>query len=176
MNVIIPPFAPGCFGSALAFDDQAPVCSVCKFAESCRPLHEHNLQILRDRVGVKGKGSKKAKNPLVDRPPADPAKLTVPKKVQELVDKLDKSNLRVTESFTKGVNPFASSSSFLKIAGHLLLKLRQPLDRQTLAYAFTSKLGWTEGTADSHARMTIQALTHIGAVVNIDGLISLRRG
>jgi hypothetical protein len=176
MNVIIPSFAPGCFGSALAFEETAPVCAVCKFAETCRPLHFANLEILRERVGVTGKGSKKAKNPLAEKPAAHPAELTVPKKVMALVEKLDSSNLRVTENFAKGVNPFAGSSSFLKIAGHLLLKMRQPLDRHTLAYAFTTKLGWTEGTADSHTRMTIQALTHIGAVDNIDGLITLRRG
>ncbi|MBX4911400.1 hypothetical protein HJA82_29240 [Rhizobium bangladeshense] len=176
MNAIIPPFAPGCFGSALAYEETAPVCSICVFSETCRPLHERNLLILRERVGVKGKGSKKAKNPLTEKPSAHPAEMTVPKKVQALIEKLDRSNLRVTESFAKGINPFASSSNFLKIAGHLLLKMKQPLDRHTLAYAFASKLGWSEGTADSHARMAIQALTHIGAVHNVDGLITLRRG
>lgn len=173
----IPAFAPGCFGSALAFEETAPVCAVCKFADGCRPLHERNLAVLRERVGVRGKGSKKAKNPLASQPAAHPAEMTLPKKVQALVEKLDSSNLRVTENFAKGVNPFATQPGmgFLKIAGHLLLKLRQPLDRATLAYAFQAKLGWTAGTADSHARMAIQALTHIGAVSNIDGLITLRR-
>ncbi|TDW20531.1 hypothetical protein EV128_125161 [Rhizobium azibense] len=176
MTAYIPSFAPGCFGSALAYEETAPVCAVCKFAEACKPLHLTNLEILRERVGVKGKGNKDAKNPLVEKPTAGPAEMTVPKKVMALVEKLDSSNLRVTENFAKGVNPFAASSNFLKIAGHLLLKLKQPLDRQTLAYAYTTKLGWTEGTADSHARMAIQALTHIGAVNNIDGAIVLRRG
>ncbi|WP_276122599.1 hypothetical protein [Pararhizobium qamdonense] len=176
MTALIPPFAPGCYGSALAFEETAPVCAVCKFAETCRPLHLSNLQILRERVGVKGKGSKTAKNPLAsEKPPASPAELTVPKKVQALVEKLDSSNLCVTENFAKGVNPFTASANFLRIAGHLLLKLNKPLDRQTLAYAFTAKLGWTEGTADSHARMTLQALTHIGAVNSIDGAVTLRR-
>ncbi len=177
MTALIPPFAPGCFGSALAFEETAPVCTVCIFAESCRPLHERNLEILRERVGVEGKGSKKAKNPLASKPTAAPAEMTIPKKVQALIERLDRSNLRVTEHFAKGVNPFANQPGmgFLKIAGHLLLKLKEPLDRHTLAYAFQTKLGWTEGTADSHARMAIQALTHIGAVRNIDGLITLRR-
>ncbi len=177
MTAIIPAFAPGCFGSALAFEETAPVCAVCKFAEGCRPLHERNLDILRERVGVKGKGDKNAKNPLAEKPSAAPAEMTLPVKVQALVEKLDRSNLRVTEHFARGLNPFAGQPgmSFLKIAGHLLLKMKQPLDRAALAYAFQAKLGWTERTADSHARMAIQALSHIGAVNNIDGLITLRR-
>jgi hypothetical protein len=177
MTAIIPSFAPGCFGSALAFEEAAPVCSVCKFAEACRPLHESNLMILRERVGVKGKGNKNAKNPLVvDKPAAAPAELTLPKKVQALVEKLDNSSLFVTEKLKRGENPFSQPGmSFMKIAAHLLLKMTKPLDRPTLAYAFTAKLGWTDGTADSHARMAIQALTHIGAVENVDGLITLRR-
>ena len=176
MNAVIPPFSPGCFGSALAYEDTAPVCTACTFAEKCRPLHEHNLELLRERVGVKGKGSKTAKNPLAQKPAADPAALTVPKKVQALVDKLDSSGLRITEKLSRGVNPFADTQGmgYLKIAAHLLLRLKAPLDRQTLAYAYQTKLGWTEGTADSHARMTIQALTHIGAVRNIDGLITVK--
>lgn len=171
----IPPFAPGCYGSALAFDGESPVCQSCKFAQTCKVLHMENLAELRNRMGVKSKRANA--KPVVQQPTSAPAALTVPKKVQEIVDKLERAKIRVTEGFAEGRNPFMAlqGANFLKIAGHLLLKMDRPLDRQTLSFAYQQKLDFTEGTADSHARMAMQALIHIGAVHNIDGLIALRR-
>jgi hypothetical protein len=75
----------------------------------------------------------------------------------------------------KGENPFDGSMRFLKIVGFLLLRYQKPLTPTLLSAAFVSKLGWQKPTADAHARIAIQALTHIGAVDNNEGSITLRR-
>ncbi len=170
----IPDFAPGCYGSALAYDDAAPICQVCKFAGECKPLHLSNLEALQEALHIPKR--KTAVRREVEAPAASP-EMTLPVKVRALVDKLDRSSLRVTERLARGENPFLdTSSNFLKIVGHLLVRANRPLSRRDFAMAFQMKLHWTPGTADSHARMAMQALTHIGAVDEIDGAVIVRRG
>lgn len=169
----IPDFAPGCFGSALAYDDAAPICQVCKFAGECQPMHLTNLAALQTALSIPKRAT--AKREVEAQPVA--AEMTLPVKVRALVDKLDKSNLRVTERLARGENPFLdTSSNFLKVVGHLLVRSSRPLFRRDFAMAFQMKLHWAPGTADSHARMAMQALTHIGAVDEIDGAVIVRRG
>jgi hypothetical protein len=168
----IPDFSPGCFGSALAFDEAAPVCSVCAFAAQCKPIHELNLKTMRERLGIPApKITQRAK-----RDTADQQGMTVPVKTQALIEKIERAGIRVTESFASGLNPFTDmGSNFLKIVGHMLLKSPRPLARNDFAMAFQMKLNWSQGTADSHARMAMQALQYIGAVDEIDGTVTLRR-
>lgn len=169
----IPEFAPGCFGSALAYDDAAPICTVCKFSAECQPLHATNLKALRESLGIPDSGVRKRK---VENAPAGEAGMTMPVKTKALINRIEGAKLRVTESFANGVNPFANmGSNFLKIVGHLLLKSPRPLTRQDFAMAFQMKLNWSQGTADSHARMAIQALQYIGAIDEVDGAVKLRR-
>lgn len=164
----IPPFAPGCFGSALAYAENS-FCRACVFREQCEPMHKQNLTALRARFGIDTNPRKRAN--VLDG--ADG--LALPKKTQELVNRLDYGNLRITEKLAAGENPFETGLAFMKIACHLLLRLGRPFDRGTLSAAFAHKLNWKDGTADSHARMAIQALVHIGAVDLNDGYISLRK-
>lgn len=170
----IPPFAPGCFGSALTYDDTNSVCVACKFASACQPMHQEALVALRASFNITVKAKPTAPVTVDPARPAAPV-LAVPKKVQELLDRLDRSELNVVANLQAGINPFEHSVLYLRIACHLLLRLQKPLTQPLLAAAFASKLNWAQGTADAHARMTIQALAHIGAIDNRDGLITIRK-
>lgn len=179
----IPPFSPGCFGSAIAFKEDDVVCSACQFAGQCKPVHLATLQAMREKFGIKttqqltdervqarveAKAAKQA-------PPTDPTLMTVPKKVRELLERLDRGKYDVVAKLKKGENPFGSAIPYMMLACHLLLNFNTPVDKDFLSTAFVRKLGWQKGTADAHARMAIQALTHVGAVENRDGLITIRR-
>lgn len=173
MTDTIPAFSPGCFGSALAFQPDHSICSGCIFNAECEPMSRSNLLALRAHLGVTGDLAKKdvATKTILD----DTGELALPKKTQELVDKLDRSNLNIVEKMQRGENPFVGLLPYMRIAAHLLINLPRPLSRDTLAIAFVSKLNWQEGTAQAHARMAMQALRHIGAVDELDGAISIRR-
>ena len=51
----VPDFAPGCFGSALAFKADDAVCEGCIFKAQCQPVHLEALASLRARLGIKTK-------------------------------------------------------------------------------------------------------------------------
>ncbi|SCW95770.1 hypothetical protein [Ancylobacter rudongensis] len=171
----VPEFAPGCFGSALAYRETDSICTACVFAGRCKPLHLQAQAALRARFGIELTETQKRRIQRAANPPAHPAEMTVPKKVQALIDRFDNTNSRVAEQLGQGVNPFATTLPFMRIVCHLLLNYAKPIDRGLLATAFASRLNWQQDTAEAHARMAIQALTHIGAVDNIDGAIALRR-
>ncbi|QNG62624.1 hypothetical protein B1VFA_133 [Rhizobium phage B1VFA] len=178
----IPEFSPGCFGSAVAFKKDDTVCRGCKFAEFCEPAHLEAQAALRERYGIKTtqqvlsdqKQAREAEK-VARQASKDASVLVLPKKTQDLIDRLDRGNYDVKGKFSRGENPFGQSMRFMQIVGHLLLNLKDVrLNRQLLAAAFVKKLEWQQGTADAHARMAIQALEHIGAIANNDGVISLR--
>lgn len=177
----IPHFAPGCFGSALAFKEDDSVCMGCVFKAECQPIHLEARAALRARLGIKLPEEIKAARPAkpkVEFLDQSEAALALPVKVQELVDKLDRGGYDVVNKLQAGENPFGASLKFMKVAAHLLLgfaKANRPLDAEVLTTAFVKTLGWQESTAQAHTRMAIQALTHIGAVDNLQGKIVLRR-
>jgi hypothetical protein len=154
----------------MGFDDTAPICVVCTFRETCKPMHEANLVKLREACGIK----KVERRKKVTADPAQEGGLTVPKKTLELVDKFEQAGLSVTTALAEGKNPFAQTAMhFMTIASHLLLRLNRPLRQADLCMALQTKLHWTKGTADSHARMAIQALEYVGAVRVTEGGVRL---
>lgn len=171
MNV--PEFAPGCFGSAIAFKEEDVICRGCSLVEQCRPAHLHAKALLQERLGIspaERPAPKKAASPA----PVDPTTLTLPQKTRELLDRLDRGHYAINEKLGCGENPFSDAMPFMRVACHVLLHISRPVNRELLAAAFVKKLGWQQNTADAHARLAIQALTHVGAVENRDGLIMLR--
>ncbi|WLR90868.1 hypothetical protein [Shinella zoogloeoides] len=171
----VPNFSPGCFGSALAFQPENPICRACPFNAQCHPLHETNLAALRERFGIKTTRRGPKLKPAI-APISDPAMMVLPVKVRRLLEKLDTSSLRITEKLAQGVNPFEGKLPFMQIACHLLLRLGRPLPRPLLAQAFVQKLGWQQNTADAHARMAFQALAHVGAITDSEAGAVLKRG
>lgn len=171
----IPNFAPGCFGSALAFQTDNSVCRACPFADRCQPLHEQNLAALREKFGITAVRRGPKLKPAVS-PTGDGSEMVLPVKVRRLIEKLDTANLRVAENIAKRINPFEGKSPFMQIACHLLMNLKRPLDRQLLAMAFVQKLSWKQNTADAHARMALQALAHIGVITDTEAGAILKEG
>jgi len=163
----IPNFAPGCFGSALAFQPDNTICQACPFNSQCQPLHEQNLAALRQRFGIQPTRRGPKLKPAAS-PTDDPASMVLPVKVRRLIEKLDISDLRITEKIKQGINPFEGRSPFMQVACHLLMRLGRPLPRPLLAQALVQKLGWQKNTADAHARMAFQALAHIGVIVDTE--------
>jgi hypothetical protein len=164
----IPEFAPGCFGSALGFRGADMVCRACQFASACEPVHLMVQEQLREKFGIKPK-----LEPVAARPtPLDPAAIKLPKKVRDLLDRLDQGDFDIVGSLRRGANPFGATMPFMAVACHLLLRRAEPFGRDYLAAALSHKFGWQPETAQEHARIAIYALLHVGAVNSNDGLIS----
>lgn len=176
----IPHFAPGCFGSALAYKDEDSVCMGCVFKAQCQPIHLEARAALRARLGIKLPEEIKAARPAVTKvefKDQSPEALALPIKVQELINKLDEGGYNVIENMRAGINPFGAAMKHMKIACHLLLRmpLDKGIDQGLLTTMFVKHLGWAENTSAAQARQVVQALTHIGLVDNNQGTIFLRR-
>jgi hypothetical protein len=180
----IPAFSPGCFGSAIAFKSDDAACTSCQFYARCQVVSEIARDALRERYGIlttqqaisdRIRKREEAKAEKERQASADPTLLTVPKKVRELLERLDRGNYDIVGKLKRGVNPFGSAMPWMAIACHLLIHHDQRVDREFISVALERKLGWKKGTADAHARMAIQALTHVGAVDTLDGTIVIRK-
>ncbi|MCP1540015.1 hypothetical protein [Methylorubrum extorquens] len=170
---------PGCYGFALSFRAEAPECIACPFAADCEQAGAEQLARRRAELGivVKEKKPKVMRAPRVA--PADghaTAVLTdgLPKKVEELLTRIERAGIRVTEALAKRENPFTASPQFLRVTCHLLLNMQAGIDRKTLKVAFEKKLGWSEGTAAAHATQAFQALTALGAATEQNGRLVLK--
>lgn len=173
MNTI-PAFAPGCFGSALAFQATTPTCLACEFAAQCKPLHEINFKRLHGDVVL----SKRRKFEMDESTPENPnpGALSLPKKVQEEVDRIDELGLNIRDSLNLGKNPFSASfKKYLYVASHLLMKMQQPLRQEVLCAAYIGRLGYDKISAQALSRQAIQIFRHTGVVDEIDGGFILRR-
>jgi hypothetical protein len=178
----IPQLSPGCFGSAVAFKKDDTVCRGCKFAQLCEPAHLNAQKALRDRYGIKttqevltDRAKARAEEKALREASRDAAALVLPKKTQELIDRLDRGSYDVKGKLSRGENPFGASMRFMQMAAHILLRMPGDITRATIASAYVRKFEWQQGTADAHARMAIQALEHVGAIINNDGIVSVRR-
>lgn len=178
----IPKFSPGCFGSALAFKKDDTVCRSCVYASQCELAHLEARDQLRARYGIKPSAELYAERrqemaaaKLAQEQAVAADALALPKKTVELLARLDRGQYDVVGKLGRGENPFGSAIPFMRVVCHLLLK-GLLLNQATLTTAFAQKFEWQQQTAAAHARMAIQALDHIGAVQNNDGVISLRRG
>ncbi len=103
--------------------------------------------------------------------------MTLPKKVRELLNKLDVEDLDIVGKLKNGVNPFAGIDRYryMMVACHLVMRLKVPVTQKVLSAGLIKSMNWSEGTADAHARMAVQALCHVGAIENNDGILSVRR-
>ncbi len=169
---------PGCFGYALSFREDAAECISCPFAAECQAVGAAQLLRRREELGIKEKPTK----PKVVRQPKPPAQIHatgvltegLPKKVEELLGRIERAGISVTAALARGENPFTTSPAFLRVTCHLLLHMRAGIDRTTLKTAFVRKLGWSEGTAAAHATQAFQALTALGAAAESNGRLTLR--
>jgi hypothetical protein len=167
--------APGCFGSALTFKSTAPECISCQFATKCEPISTDRLAKLRAKFGItppERQKSSRVQNG-VQREHARPT-FTLSTKATELLNRIEKEGIRVTESLSRRQNPFNSRPAFMKITCHLLLAMEDGLTRDILVAAFERKLNWANNTARTHALLATQVLTALGATHEINGRLKLR--
>lgn len=168
----IPEFAPGCFGSALAFKPNEGICTACVFRQQCEPAHQIAFEALRAELGIDTPATRgrpavveQSRRDLFER---DPSAMTLPKKVQDLIARIDRGNYEVRANLSRNVNPFTGKIPFLSIITELLLRYGKPVTVPVLTIAFVMKLEWQEDTAKAHARIGLAALKHLG-IVEQDG-------
>ncbi|TXN07949.1 hypothetical protein FV222_01560 [Methylobacterium sp. WL103] len=172
--------APGCYGFALSFKAGSPECSTCPFAGQCEITGAEQLARRRLELGITVR-EKRVRKPVAETEVAVAAigqvlTDTLPKKVDELIQRIEKAGIRVTEALREGRNPFLNEKpAFLRVACHLILHMPQGIDRKTLSIAFQKKLNWSEGTAAAHATQAFQALSHLGAAHEANGRLTLSR-
>lgn len=167
----VPDFAPGCFGSALAFSEKDAICRNCVFSQGCESAHKIAKAELRSRFGITVRESKK---PLADVCANEPT-TTLPKKTQALFDRINGANYDIVGKLRSGVNPFGESMRFMAVACQLLLKVPN-VKQSTITAGCVYKLGCQEDTAEAYARTAIQILSHVGAIDSNDGVITIRKG
>jgi hypothetical protein len=171
-----PLYAPGCFGSALAFKKADLICSNCPFALACEPVHVTNITILRSKYGL----NPICLSPVLEIEPvpvAEPLAINLPEKVKALLRTLDNGNYNVCGSLLDGINPFGAALPFMAVACHVLLHMRRlekSSTRDMMTTAMMTKFSWQKSTAGEHARIAIYALLHVGAIESNDGLLKIR--
>ena len=163
--------APGCFGISLLYRKETPECATCPFAGQCEPLALAQLARLRAEMGIVEPASKKVPKA------ADPTagKLTLPVKVQELINAIDRAKLNVGEALRRGINPFTAKFPFLRITAHVLIKRQGSIKRAEIAEAIALVMKVGESTADAYALQASHALRAIGVADEINGVVRLKR-
>jgi len=170
----VPDFAPGCFGSVIAFSASDAICKNCPFAEKCKPAHEQRRQKLRAAYGIEAP-SRKSRKQTVDAIMGESV-MSLPPKTQTLLEKLDKSTLDVCGKLQRRVNPFARHGpKYLHLLCHLLLSVEGAISNDYLVASFMQKFNWKQDTAKAHVRIACQALEHVGAIRCVDGVVRLKQ-
>jgi hypothetical protein len=169
--------APGCYGSALTYEEGAPECASCPFAQNCAPLSAASLARIHEKYGIKPKAPAKRPAPAAPVVPVSKSIFTdrLPAKVVSLIETLERRGVRITESLRQGRNPFTEKPVAFRIACHLLLRSREGVDVPMLTQALQLKLNYTKAAADSNARVALQVLEAVGATVDVGGKIMIRR-
>lgn len=151
--------APGCFGMALAYRDDAPECQSCPFADKCKPLAAERLELVRSRLGL-----------------VLPARRE-PRKPVEAVSALSSgasqpSNLGA--ALRKGINPFQNNRKYLEVTCHLLITFPAGVTIRSLMRVFTTRLSMSPGVARGHIRAATKLLIKHNAVTLNDGTLKLK--
>lgn len=174
-----PEMAPGCYGRAMSYRSGTPECDLCPLATSCAPLSIARTQAIRARLGIV---AKPPKPPVVSKMPEPAAAIayrqamgmSLPVKVIDLLGRIERSGIRVTETLARGENPFTETPAFMRVICHLLLRRPQGLNRRTITMALMHQFKWQETTATPHTTQAIQALAALGAIRDQDGIVSLK--
>lgn len=165
--------APGCFGSALTYIEGSVECGSCLFAARCKPLHDANLATLRARLKLPASPQRKRVE-RKEEPAATLAPAPLPSQVEEMIGRIERAGIKVTEALAAGRNPFDSRFSSLRVACHLLLNMRS-VGRETLVMALEKKLHMGRVSATSRAKHLVQLLVAVGAATETNNKLTLKR-
>ncbi len=105
-----------------------------------------------------------------------PPDLTLPRKVQAVLARIEHAGVKVTEALRRGKNPFQHNwLRFLYVAcAILLLRQERGATREEVIDAFQKKMEWSEATAAAHFAQAVHALRALGAADVINGRLQLR--
>lgn len=171
----IPAFAPGCFGSALAFQKDHSICRDCKFSAECEPLHNENIKRLREELGIERRSTMGSTAHPASRNVAL-AGSTLPKKVDEIVARIQAMGLDIAGKMRNGENPFsAGNAKFLRVGALIFLRADFSVTTDLLSRLYVRKLECKANTAEAYARMALQIFDHFGAIEKSDGGYRIRR-
>ena len=164
---------PGCYGQALTFNESLADCKSCPFAGDCKIASGEALARLREAHGIVVHRKRERSKPTPTAPSS--GALTLPKKVEELLARIERAGVRVGEALRERRNPFGKDFPFLRITAHLLLVVPFGVTRENLVTGFEQRLNWSRGTAAAHATQAFQALVALGVAEEIDGRLNLKR-
>lgn len=164
--------APGCFGSATTFSEDAPECRGCIFASQCAPRSRERLRELRMRIGLPPEPEQKRTS--TRKTGADMVK-EPPKKVAALMERFEQAGIKITEALAEGRNPFESRPAFMRLTCHLLLGMPDGFSRVNLMEAFKRKLNWSDGTAAAHVGQAFTILRSLDVIEENNGNFKLKR-
>lgn len=156
------PFAPGCFGSALAFSAKDDLCQDCPFFSECSAKSALALEELQAYFEI----------------PTGPAKRksdTMSVKAQEIFEGLGKTADEIRRALMGGTNPFSMRKGFMGDVCFVLLNQPQ-VTRAFLTEMLQARREIKPSVADMYVRQSIQILRHCEAVAVDGDVFSLRQG
>lgn len=149
-------FAPGCFGSALAFRSQDLVCRQCPLNERCGLISEQNMAALRAKYSLKEK----------KLPPLE-------EKVKKVVTALRKANLNIRANVVEGKNPFTVAQPALFYATQLMMavhKAKRPFTVNWLSNMVSKRM---ESDQSGTVEVICKAFEELGVVRSEGSLYKL---
>lgn len=169
-------FAPGCFGLAMTYREKARECSACPFATECAPRAARNLAILREELGIAEPAPVLVEKLVAKTVSGAVFVEPMPKKVAAHIERLDRLGIKVSPALERGENPIDKDKGpqFLRVACHLLLKVKAGFSRDLLVQCFMEKLKHTPATAAAHAKQTVQIFEALGVAHEHNGLIQMK--
>lgn len=164
--------APGCFQSALMCIPESAECSTCVFVASCAPVSLAKRQALHARFGIIAKAPVKKVKPITQ---VVKGPVLVSKAAQSLIGSIERADLKVATLLRAGTNPFVKTPQFMRVSCHLLLRIANGVDRNTLVTAFMSKLNLLREDAMRRSAIAFEVLAALGAAEEINGRLVLKK-
>lgn len=156
----VPEFAPGCFGSALAYSTTDMICRACPFESRCEPVHQHAKAILKARFGVTAQREPKVK---AAKPVEGPVLVNTCQRTEALLKWIEGMKIGVVDKLRAGVNPFGAKTKHLAVICHLLLN--KPVTTEPMMItALETVLKCQRKNAEDYMRICLRVLDHLGAI------------
>ena len=154
-------FAPGCFGSALAFSQDDEVCKACPFHGDCETRSVTALASLQSMFGVASKPRRRKSE-------------AMSQKAEEIFNALGQSADEIRKAVMSGRNPFSLRRGFLGDVVSVLLS-HPNVTRAFLTQVLEARRAVRTSVADVYARQAIQILRHCDVITVAGDTIQLRQ-
>lgn len=165
---VVPEFAPGCFGSFLAFRENDMICSRCPFASDCGLASNETRAQIEEKYGIKIKKRGEKKQSADDLS-------ALPLKVQEVVRQIRSKNIDVAQILRGEGNPFDGRMPSAKIVCAILITVDRPIEQKVITGLMAKRMNWREETARVQTRVMLQALEFLGVIKRVSGNVVLMK-